>query len=91
LFNKLFFVRQVVIRSTTIGENVVNAASSLSSTLYQEQDIEARLVEALTERLKSMGIKTIWVILSTNDSLMEAFFSRLNVHRRPFETVPELV
>jgi N-acetylglutamate synthase-like GNAT family acetyltransferase len=51
--------------------------------LRQGQDIEARLVNELTDRAKSLGMKNIRVILSVSDPRMEAFFSRLNFHRAP--------
>ena len=51
--------------------------------LRQCQDIDARLVNELTDRAKSLGMKNIRVILSVSDPRMEAFFSRLNFHRAP--------
>ena len=51
--------------------------------LRQGQDIEARLVNELTDRAKSLGMKNIRVILSVSDPRMEAFFTRLNFHRAP--------
>jgi predicted N-acetyltransferase YhbS len=51
--------------------------------LHQGQDIEDRLVNALTDRAKSLGMKNIRVILSVSDPRMEAFFTRLNFHRAP--------
>ena len=49
--------------------------------LRQGQDIEARLVNELTDRAKSLGMKNIRVILSVSDPRMEEFFTRLNFHR----------
>ena len=51
--------------------------------LRQCQDIDARLVNELTDRAKSLGMKNIRVILSVSDPRMEAFFSRLDFHRAP--------
>jgi predicted N-acetyltransferase YhbS len=51
--------------------------------LRQGQDIEDRLVNALTDRAKSLGMKNIRVILCVSDPRMEAFFTRLNFHRAP--------
>jgi len=76
----------ILARHAYIGRPVVEVCliQALSvHPLYQGQDIEALLVNALTERVKSLGMKNIRVILSTSDPRMEAFFSRLNFHRAP--------
>jgi predicted N-acetyltransferase YhbS len=74
----------ILARRAYIGAPVVEVSliqALIINPLHREQDIEARLVEALTERSKSKGIKTIRVILSINDPQTEKFFSRSNFHR----------
>jgi predicted N-acetyltransferase YhbS len=74
----------ILARRAYIGTPVVDVSliqALIINPLHREQDIETRFVEALTERSKSMGIKTIRVILSINDPQMEKFFSRSNFHR----------
>lgn len=74
----------VLARHAYIGAPAVEVCliQALSAhALYQGQDIEARLVNALTERVKSLGMKNIRVILNVSDPRMEAFFTRLNFHR----------
>jgi predicted N-acetyltransferase YhbS len=74
----------ILARRAYIGAPVVEVSliqALIINPLHRGQDIEDQLVEALTERSKSMGIKTIRVILSTNDPQMEKFFSSSNFHR----------
>ena len=76
----------ILARHAYIGRPVVEVCliQGLSiHPLHQGQDIEARLVDALTERSKPTGIKNVRVILSVSDPRMEEFFSRLNFHRAP--------
>jgi predicted N-acetyltransferase YhbS len=74
----------ILARRAYIGAPVVEVSliqSLIINPLHRGQDIEDQLVEALTERSKSMGIKTIRVILSTNNPQMEKFFSHSNFNR----------
>ena len=74
----------ILARRAYIGTPVVEVSliQGLSiHPLHQRKDIEASLVEALTERSKSIGIKTIRAILSATDPRMDSFFSRLNFQR----------
>ena len=73
----------ILARRAYIGAPVVEVCliqGLIIHPLHQGQDIETRLVEALTERAKSMGIKIIRAILSASDPRMENFFSHLNFH-----------
>ena len=74
----------ILARRAYIGAPVVEVSliqALIINHLHRGQDIEDQLVEALTERSKSMGIKTIRVILSTNNPQMEKFFSHSNFNR----------
>jgi len=76
----------VLARHAYIGAPAVEVCliQSLSiHPLHQEQDIETRLINELTDRVKSLGMKNIRVILSVSNPRMEAFFTRLNFHRAP--------
>jgi predicted N-acetyltransferase YhbS len=50
---------------------------------HQVEDIATRLVNALTVRARSLGMKNIRVVLSVSDQRMEEFFSRLTLNRTP--------
>ena len=74
----------ILARRAYIGAPVVEVSlvqALIMHPLHLGQNIEAELIEALTEQSKSMGIKTIRVILNINDPQMEKFFSRSNFHR----------
>jgi len=71
----------ILARRAYIGTPVVEACliqGLIIHPLHQGQEIETHLVESLTERAKSIGIKFIRAILSANDPRMENFFARFN-------------
>jgi N-acetylglutamate synthase-like GNAT family acetyltransferase len=71
----------VIARRAYIGAPVVEVCliqGLIIHPLYHGREIETQLVESLTQRAKSMGIKSMRAILSANDPRMEKFFTRLN-------------
>jgi len=71
----------ILARRAYIGAPVVEVCliqGLIIHPLHQGQEIETHLVESLTERAKSIGIKFIRAILNANDPRMENFFARLN-------------
>jgi N-acetylglutamate synthase-like GNAT family acetyltransferase len=74
----------ILARRAYIGAPVVEVCliqGLLIHPLYQGQEIETHLVESLTDRAKSMGIKFIRAILNANDPRMEKFFAHMNFVR----------
>jgi predicted N-acetyltransferase YhbS len=84
----------ILARHAYIGEPVVDAGLIQGlgvHPLYQRQGIATKLTNALTNRSRSKGIKTLRVMLGERDSRMKDFFTHANFRLAPLKVYDKIL